>query len=118
MIVQSGGGGVRFEGSDGWVDLEGDTFPRNLRREVMGPDEVKLYVSDDHHGNFIDCVKSRGVTAAPAEVAHRSITPAHLGNIAMTVGRKLKWDPGAEKFIGDAEADRMLSRAYRGEWTL
>jgi predicted dehydrogenase len=118
LVVKSGGGGVRFEGADGWVDLEGDSHPRNLRREVMGPDEVKLYVSDDHHGNFIDCVKTRGLTAAPAEVAHRSITPAHLGNIAMRLGRKLKWDPAAEKFIGDPEADRMLSRAYRGDWTL
>jgi hypothetical protein len=41
-----------------------------------------------------------------------------LGNISMRLGRKLRWDPAAERFIGDAEADRMLSRAYRGEWSL
>jgi hypothetical protein len=109
---------VRFEGTEGWVDLEGETSPRGLRRETISPGEVHLYASDDHHGNFIECVRTRRVTAAPAEVAHRSITPAHLGNIAMMLGRKLRWDAGAERFVGDAEADGMLSRAYRGGWAL
>ena len=118
LVVKSGGGGVRFEGTDGWIDLEGDTSPKSLRRETLSPDEPRLYVSDDHHGNFIECVRTRGMTAAPAEVAHRSITPAHLGNIAMMLGRKLKWDPAAERFVGDAEADRLLSRSYRGAWAL
>ena len=116
MIVKSGGP-QRFEGSDGWIELEGGkSDPPGLASETIGPDEIHLYDSRDHHGNFIDCVKSRQITAAPAEVAHRSLTPAHLGNIAMQLGRKLKWDPQAERFIGDEQADRMLSRAYRGQW--
>ena len=59
---------------------------------------------------------SRQRTAAPVDVAHRSITPAHLGNIAMALGRKLKWDPEKEEFVGDERANALLSRPYRAPW--
>ena len=62
---------------------------------------------------------SREPTAAPVEVAHRSITICHLGNIAMRLNReKLRWDPRTEQIIGDDEASKMLSRPYRSPWTL
>ena len=62
---------------------------------------------------------SRKPTAAPVEVAHRSITICHLGNIAMRLGReKLRWDPRTEQIIGDDEAAKMLSRPYRAPWAL
>jgi hypothetical protein len=63
-------------------------------------------------------VKSREPCYAPAEVGHRTITIAHIGNIAMMLGRKLKWDPAAERFLNDAEADSMLGRQQREPWTL
>ena len=86
---------------------------------MIGPDEVHLYRSDDHFRNFIDCVISRGPTAAPAEVAHRSIAICHLGNIALRLGReRLRWDPRAERIVGDDEAASMLSRPYRDPWKL
>ena len=116
MQVTSGGGGVRFIGSDGWVDLEGGTEPAALERSVIRPDELHLYESASQHANFIDCVLSRKPTAAPAEVAHRSITPAHLGNIAMLLGRKVRWNPETEQIVDDPEAGRMLSRPYRAPW--
>jgi len=50
------------------------------------------------------------------DVAHRSITPSHLGNIAMPLGRKLKWDPVAERFLDDAGADLFLARPKRAPW--
>jgi len=118
MDVSSGGGGVRFIGADGWVDLEGGSEPASLQKEPTGTDEIHLYESRDQHGNFIDCVKSRGPTAAPVDVAHRSIIPAHLGNIAMRLGRKVRWDPAAERFFDDPGADRLLSRAYRSPWSV
>ncbi|MHC4505445.1 MAG: Gfo/Idh/MocA family protein [Planctomycetota bacterium] len=118
MTITSGGGGVRFEGADGWVDLQGGTNPRELRNSKIGPDDVHLYESRSQYGNFIDCVRSRKLTVAPVEVAHRSITPSHLGNIAMMLGRKLRWDPDREEFIGDAQANSMRSRAYRAPWRL
>ena len=115
MIVKSGGP-TRFEGTDGWINLEGKSDRPELASDVIGPNEIHLYDSRDHHGNFIDCVKSRQPTAAPVDVAHRSLTPAHLGNIAMQLGRKLRWNPQVERFIDDEQANRMLSRAYRGPW--
>jgi len=118
MTVKSGGGGVRFIGSEGWVDLEGKASPEVLRRDPIGPNDSRLYESDNHHTNFIDCVKSRQPTAASAEIAHRSITPAHLGNIAMQLGRKLAWNPATEKFDGDEEANRMIARPYRAPWVI
>ncbi len=114
LIVKNGGPN-RFEGTDGQLAFEGK-LPPELAQSTIGPNEIHLYDSRDHHGNFIDCVKSRRVTAAPAETAHRSITPSHLGNIAMQLGRKLRWDPAAERFLDDDAANRMLSRAYRGTW--
>ena len=85
----------------------------------IGPAEIHLYKSDDHFRNFIDCVLSRGPTAAPVEVAHRSITICHLGSIAMRLGREaLRWDPRTERIVGDDEAAAMLRRPYRDPWTL
>ncbi|MBI3735470.1 Gfo/Idh/MocA family oxidoreductase [Candidatus Sumerlaeota bacterium] len=114
-------GGVKFEGTDGWVWVnrgEIEAEPKSLLTTVIGPGEIHLYKSEDHHRNFLECVQSRKDPIAPIEEAHRSITIAHLGNICMQLGRKLKWNPQTERFIGDEEADRMLSRAMRAPWTL
>jgi predicted dehydrogenase len=114
--------GVTWEGTEGRIyanrgQLEAD--PASLLDSEIGPDEIHLYESDDHFRNFIDCVISRGPTAAPVEVAHRSITICHLGNIAMRLGREhLKWDPRTERIVGDDEAAAMLSRPYREPWKL
>ena len=62
--------------------------PKSILDSKIGPTEIHLYKSDDHFRNFIDCVISREPTAAPVEVAHRSITICHLGNIAMRLGRE------------------------------
>jgi predicted dehydrogenase len=92
--------------------------PKSVVDEVIGPNEIHLYESKDHFQNFLDCIKSRRETITPAEVAHRSLTPALLGEIAMLTGRKLKWDPEKEEIIGDEEASRMLSRPMRSPWHL
>jgi hypothetical protein len=81
--------------------------------------EIHLYKSDDHYRNFIDCVLSRQETAAPVEVAHRSITICHLGNIALRLEREsLKWDPKRERILDDPEAQKMLRRPYRAPWKI
>lgn len=71
-----------------------------------------------HVRNFLDCVKSRKRPAADVEDGHLTATMCHLGNIATRLGRSLKWDAARETFIGDAEANAMLSRPYRKPWTL
>jgi hypothetical protein len=94
------------------------TNPPELWKETIGPDEVKLYRSRDHHQNFLDCVKSRQKTITPIEGACRSISVGLLGEIAMLLGRKVQWDPQKELFVNDAEANRLLSRPMRAPWHL
>ena len=68
------------------------------------------------HRNFLDCVKSRQPTTYTAEAAQRLSTVMHIGNIAMERGRKLKWDPQAESFLGDDAANTLRSRKARDDW--
>jgi predicted dehydrogenase len=113
--------GVLFEGADGWVHIRRgsvDAEPKSLLDETIGPDETKLYVSNNHKGNFYECVKSRAETIAPVEVGHRSCTVCLLGDIAMRLGRKLRWDPAKEEFVNDTDANRMCSRPMRSPWSL
>jgi len=112
---------VRFEGDKGWIFVSRNKFfsqPDWLIQSKIGPDEVRLYNSIDHHQNFIDCVKSRAKPAADVEIGHRSATVCHLGGIAVRMGRKLRWDPEKERFIDDTEANKMLSRPMRSPWRL
>ncbi|HSV72840.1 MAG TPA: Gfo/Idh/MocA family oxidoreductase [Chthonomonadales bacterium] len=127
MHVANGGnrgvrGGTRWIGANGswiWVDRGGiDAEPKSLLRETIGPDETQLYRSPGHHREFLECVKSRRSTITPAEVAHRSASVGHLGQIAMLLGRKIRWNPVTEQVIGDPTAQRMLSRPMRSPWRL
>ena len=125
-LIMGGGVGLRFGtkwiGDRGWVWVSrGDaieTSPAELMNERFGPDEIHLYRSPGHHRNFLDCIKSRRITIAPCEVAHRSATPGHLGQIAMLLGRKIRFDPATEQITGDAEANRLLGRPMRSPWRL
>jgi hypothetical protein len=113
--------GVKFIGTEGWVFVNRghiNAQPVSLLSTVIQPDEIHLYESRDHKGNFLDCILTRTETVAPVENAHRSVSVAHLGNIAMRLQRKVRWDPAAERFINDPEADRMLSRTMRAPWRL
>jgi len=112
-------GGAKWEGSDGWVwvDRGGiDANPKELLESKIGPEEIHLYNSNDHMRNFLECRKTRALTITPIEVAHRAITIAHLGNIAMQLGRKVRWDPNTEQILDDAEASRKLVRTMRAPW--
>lgn len=114
-------GGVTFEGDKGWVWVTRgriDAQPKSLLTETIGPNEIQLYKSNNHKGNFLDCIKSRAETIAPVEIAHRSCTVCLLGEIAMRLGRKLKWDPDKERFTNDNQANRMLARTMRSPWRL
>ncbi len=92
--------------------------PAGIINEPIGSDEPRLYLSRDHHQNFLDCVKTRRETITPAEVAHRSISTALLGEIAMLTGRTLEWDPDREEIRNDPEANALLGRPYRAPYSL
>ncbi|MEK7994509.1 MAG: gfo/Idh/MocA family oxidoreductase, partial [Planctomycetota bacterium] len=113
--------GITFEGDQGWVWVTRgriDAEPKSLLTSTIGPNEIQLYKSNNHKANFLDCIKSRAETIAPVEVAHRSCTVCLLGEIAMRLGRKLKWEPDKEQFVNDEQANRMLARTMRGPWQL
>jgi len=116
------GMGTCWYGEKGWIHVTRDQPVHTNRPEIfeekIGPNEIHLEVSLDHHQNFLNAIKTRRETITPAEIAHRSLTPALLGEISMAVGRKLKWDPDKEVIIGDEEASRMLSRPMRSPWHL
>ena len=118
---QPRGMGARWIGDRGWVWVDRGGFdaePKGLLKDVIRPNEINLYRSPGHHRNFLDCVKSRRLTITPAEVAHRSASVGHLGQIAMLVGRKIKWNPETEEIAGDAAAAAMLGRAKREPWNI
>lgn len=113
--------GVVFEGTEGWVAVDRgsiDANPKSLLKSVILPDEIHLCTSRHHKLNFLDSVRSRRDPIAPVETGHRSCSVCILGHIAMKLGRKLKWNPEQERFIGDEAANRMLSRPMRPPWKL
>ncbi|HNT35142.1 MAG TPA: Gfo/Idh/MocA family oxidoreductase, partial [bacterium] len=121
VICKTSGSSVRFIGTEGEVYVSRERLsakPLSILESPIASNEIHLYDSRNHHRNFLDCIKTRRETAAPVETAHRTITMAHLGNIAMLLGRTLKWNPDTERFVDDPGADRMLSRSMRKPWHL
>ena len=129
--------GIKYEGTEGWIFVTrgdyrataSDPIPAGgtkaleasdpkIITSVIGPKEVHLYESSDHHGNWLDSIKSRKPPIAPAEVGHRSCTTCLLHHIVMKLKRKVYWDPAKEKFKNDDEANTMLAREQRKPYTL
>ena len=111
--------GVLFEGDGGWIFVTRGRIAASdpaLLDEPLPSGATRLYASDNHMGNFFDCVRTRKPTICPTEVGHRSVSVCHLGHISIRLGRKLKWDPTAEQFAGDDEANGMLAREMRKPW--
>lgn len=130
--------GIKFVGDEGWIFVtRGDyratdsdpvadsngvkpldaSDPKILRSKILD-NEIKFEVSDDHHGNWLDAIKSRKQPLAPAEIGHRACSTCLLHHMAMKVDRKLHWNPEKEKFINDPEADKMLSRPHRAPYVI
>ncbi len=116
-----GATGTKWIGENGWVCVSRagmDARPAELLRETFGPNDIRLYDSPGHWRNFLDCVKSRQTTITPCEIAHRSATPGHLGQIAMLLGRKIRFNPDTEEIINDATAASLLGTPMRSPWHL
>ncbi len=124
LVVRSHEPGIRFVGTDGWIGNDGwrasmEAEPASLLEEKIGEEETHLYTcSAGEQRNFLDCIKTRKLCYAPAEIGHRTISIAHIGNISMMLKRKLEWDPERERFVDDAVANWLLSRPMREPWTL
>jgi predicted dehydrogenase len=127
--------GIKFYGSEGWIFVTRDemTTPTDtgasrskpqplvasdpkVLDSVVGPNEIHLYKSEDQHGNWLECVRSRKEPIAPVEIGHRSCSACLLHHIAMKTKRRLYWDPAKERFKNDDEANKMLSRPQRAPY--
>ena len=107
---------VRFEGTEGWVDVVFFKGPEGLKAEPqsllttkIGPDEAHFPLKHEKR-DFLDCVKTRATPLEDAEVGHRSSSIGQLGHIACRVGETLRWDPDKEQFTNSDEANRLLRR--------
>lgn len=126
MIISGGhddiSSGTKWIGADGWVRVDRggvlEASNPDLLKQKTGPNDIRLFKSPGHWRNFLDCVKSRSKTIAPVEVAHHSVIPGQLGQIAMLTGRKIKFDPKTEKIINDPGASHMLGKTMRAPWYL
>ncbi len=92
--------------------------PQSLLKVAIKPDEEHLYVSNSHHGNFLECIRTRRDPVAPVEAGHAATTLTIIGDLATRAGRKLTWDWEAERFVGDDGASRFLGRPMRSPWCL
>lgn len=114
-------GGVTFEGEKGTLFVDRGkiiTDPVEIADDTLTESDVRLYVSRNHHKNWLECIRSRQRPICDVEIGHRSATICHLGNIAVRSGRPITWDPAREEIVGDADAAKMLSRPYRKPWRL
>jgi len=93
---------------------EGEKPPRTKAIQDRSGDADSQYVL--HARNFLDCIKTRKEPPSDVLSGHQIATACHLSNIAMLVGRTIRWDPEKEAIIGDEEAARMLERPYRSPW--
>jgi len=118
--------GMRFDGPEGWV-AAGDGYskpdvssPALLAdfKKIVGDYQARTGRPMSHMRDFLDCVKSRRQTVANPEVMYRTMSTVHAANICMWLKRGLKFDPVKAEFIGDAEANRMRSRAMREPWII
>ena len=113
--------GVLFTGTEGKVQVNRGklrTWPMNLMKQKLGPNDVHLYESPGHRQDWINCIRSRKRPICDVAVGASSVTTCHLGNIAYWTGRPIKWDPIKHEIIGDTEASRWLDRPKRAPWRL
>jgi myo-inositol 2-dehydrogenase / D-chiro-inositol 1-dehydrogenase len=133
-VYVSGGfpNGIRYEGTDGWIFVTrgeyrataSDPIPAGAVKALeasdpkilgskIGENETHLYVSNEQHGNWLDCIKSRKEPISPVETGHRACTVCLISHIAMKIPGVLKWDTKAERFIDNDSANSMLTRGQR-----
>ena len=133
-VYTSGGfpNGIRYEGTDGWIFVTRgayratptdpipagstkalDASSEDILKSVIGDNEIHLYVSDEQHGNWLDCIQSRKQPISPVEIGHRACSVCLVSHIAMKIPGILQWDPKSERFVNNDLANSMLSRPQR-----
>jgi len=137
-VYTSGGynNGIRYEGEEGWIFVSRGSYvasssdpveaekskkaldasdPKILESNI-GIDEINLYQSEEQHGNWLNCIKTREQPVSPVEIGHRACSVCLISHIAMKIPGILSWDPEAERFIDNDQANSMLSRSQRSPY--
>jgi predicted dehydrogenase len=120
-VTGAGENGVTFHGTEGEIFVSRGRIRSDPGEILEGDDAdlpLRLYRSDDHHQNWVSCLRTRQRPVSDVELGHRSATVCHLANIAMKLGRRLRWDPVREHFPGDEVANRFVSKPKRHPWSL
>jgi myo-inositol 2-dehydrogenase / D-chiro-inositol 1-dehydrogenase len=116
-----------FHGTKGTLDLgrngyriTGEQWKKKpvMEDKEVRPEGAQSSLSVLHVRNFLDCMRTRAKPNADVKIGHATATMCHLGNIATRLSRSLNWDPETEQVLGDEEANRWLTRAYREPWKL
>ncbi len=124
MTCKPGNPSIRFVGTDGWVGNTGWRGPveassKEILESKIEPNELHLYTNPaGEHDDFLKCVRSRKEPYFPVDIGHRVSTVCHLANLAIRLGRTLRWDPVREDFVGDTAASGMRDRPRRDPWQL
>jgi len=108
-----------FEGTKGTIRvgrgmLKSD--PAEILTTPLGKNDLRVYPSNNHLRNWLDCVRSRKEPICTAETGHRTASVCHLANIGYKLRRKLTWDPVKEQFVNDPEANALTTRKPRKGW--
>jgi predicted dehydrogenase len=133
MHVWSDVPAIKFEGTEGWVMFRGWRQPLRASNpkilDVEIPEDKQVHrprvvvrrqdeLVGGEHLDFTDSIRNDEQTYSPAEIGHRTVTVAHIGNIAMRLGRRLSWNLATESFGDDTEANAMLRREQREPWSM
>ncbi|NLX97864.1 MAG: Gfo/Idh/MocA family oxidoreductase [Rhodopirellula sp.] len=120
--------GCKFAGDEGWVHVNRagiSAEPASLLDVKLKADDKPLHASPEysnpytgHTADLFRSMRTRQDPVSPVEEGHAASTLGNVADIALRLGRKLKWDPAHDQFVGDDEANTMLSRAARSPWTI
>jgi predicted dehydrogenase len=132
-VNESEGSGITFYGTRGklfvgrrvfklWLNGELKTEDvlecRIIADELLPPNANRLYRSEDHIGNWLDCIRTRQAPICDVETGHRTATVCHLLNLAYQHNQHLQWNPLTEQFAGDTGDERWLSGNHRAPWKI
>ena len=120
--------GILFTGDEGRIFVNRERLTGKALEEMTPADRTTMLQSlipiykgrwpGDHMGNFFECIADRSEPISDVASHVRTMTCAHLCNIALMLGRELKWDPNSERFEGDEQATAFMSRHRRDAYSL
>ncbi|HEY3853706.1 MAG TPA: Gfo/Idh/MocA family oxidoreductase [Verrucomicrobiae bacterium] len=112
-------GGACFVGTEGRIVVDRDniiSYPESILNEPIHSNDLRVYHSTSHSGNFLECVRTRQPTICNPDVAMYTMRALFTGGMALALQRPVTFDPVKVEFVNDAEANRYCSYAKRPPW--